>query len=406
MSGFAETQPRIAIIGAGPSGLVLLLTLRLRGISAILYERELSSDSRAHLGGMLDLKWGTGQRALRENGLQEAFVKSSRRDAEEMRFSGKDGSVVFHLTGKEPTDENLKESSPEIERRVLRQLLLDAVPSEAVKWGHILTSINPLKGGQHELRFLNGVVTVANLVVGADGVNSRIRHLLSPAVPLYHGVNGVELSMAPEALTARENKDISDAVGNGSCMAVQEGKMLGFQRNGNGRIRVYAWHRESLDWTLPHDPKEAKKALLEIYSDWAPWMRTFIEPADENAIYPRPLFYLDVGHRWEHKPGITLIGDAAYLMSPFSGMGANLAMLDGLKLGLALAATTSKGADAEERNEAVSAFGGGGMFGGAGGYAKATKENLETFFGPGTPHAFITKWQEKVAAKVAAKAGQ
>lgn len=108
----SSAQPRIAIIGGGPSGLVLLLTLSKDGIPATVYERDASNNSHAHLGGMLDLEWSSGQRALRENGLEGLFIQRSRAgDAEETRICGKAGVPLIHRKKDASTGNDLRDIS-------------------------------------------------------------------------------------------------------------------------------------------------------------------------------------------------------------------------------------------------------------------------------------------------------
>ena len=89
------TYPSIAIIGGGLGGLSLLLTLSRRGVPAVAYERDVAFSARAHLGGSLDLGWESGQRALRENGLQDAFNENSRPEGEEMFLYNASGKVLI-----------------------------------------------------------------------------------------------------------------------------------------------------------------------------------------------------------------------------------------------------------------------------------------------------------------------
>lgn len=388
-----STTPRIAIVGGGVSGLVLLLTLHRCGVPATVYERDAGFSARAHLGGTLDLIWDSGQRALRENGLQETFEKYSRPEGQEFKLVGTDGNVLLSRGPEGPTDP--KDQRPEIDRSVLRKIILDAVPPESVKWGHGLTSARALGDGRHELTFSNGAIVECDILVGADGANSRIRPLVSPATPIYTGVTGAEISIAPEIVAQDGLKYIRELVGSGSLFALGDSKFIGVQMNGDGRIRTYAWFRGPEDWRLPPRPADARKVLLDTYArdGWSATLLQLIECCDDAAIYFRPLYYLPIGHQWEHVRGVTLIGDAAHLMTPSAGVGANLAMLDGLELGLALADAIAAGKAGEGLGDAIAASEK-TMFERSGKWAEIANANLESYFRPNAAQAMIEKFKD------------
>ncbi|KAH9939106.1 FAD/NAD-P-binding domain-containing protein [Epithele typhae] len=392
----APAYSGIAIVGGGLGGLALLLTLSRRGVPATLYERDTDAASRARLGGSLDLGYESGQRALRENGLETAFKKYSREEGDAMKICDAAGTVVFDDSHFGPRTSDTHR--PEIDRADLRQILVDACPAASIQWGHSLLEVRPLDDGtgRHELVFADGARAVHDYIVGADGAHSRVRPLVSAAVPEFTGVNGAEFYLTAETMALPALAAARAFVGEGTVNALQAGRMFALQANGRGRMRVYAWFRGPEAWTLPHEPAAARAAIREMYAGWAgPLFLDVLEHADEQTMFHRPLYRLPIGHTWEHRAGVTLVGDAAHMMSPFAGAGANLALLDGLELGLVLVEELGKGAsgDVEGAVKKLEEK----MLAMAGRVAKKTQENLEAFIHDNAPQSVVERFKVMMA---------
>jgi 2-polyprenyl-6-methoxyphenol hydroxylase-like FAD-dependent oxidoreductase len=323
---------RIAVVGAGPAGLTLARVLQRHGLDATVYDRDRGPDDRPQ-GGTLDLHADTGQAALQAAGLLDEFLARSRPEGQDMRLLDHTGAVLFE----EITPEG-ETFHPEIDRGDLRALLLESLDRGTVTWGSRARAVVPKADGRYRLELTDGRSASYDLVVGADGAWSVVRPLLSADVPEYSGVTFVEIVIR-DVDTAHPGP--AALVGRGSMSALWCNQGMIAQRNARGVVRVYVAFRRPLHWLRDEgvdeaDPAAMRAALLELFTGWAPELRALLLACDDTFVV-RPIMALPVPQQWAHRPGLTLLGDAAHLMSPFGGQGANLAMLDGADLALALA---------------------------------------------------------------------
>ncbi|REK76887.1 FAD-dependent oxidoreductase [Paenibacillus paeoniae] len=329
-----NTPKKIAIIGAGPGGLTLALLLKQYGIPSVIYEREMQ-DINKERGGSLDIHEESGQAALKEAGLYETFHSLARYEGEEFRLMDKTGKMYLEETV-ELDDPG--SNRPEIDRGVLCSLLLDALGTKHIQYGYKLEKALTLDNGMTELHFANGFVDQVDLLIGADGSFSHVRPLLTDQDVEYSGLTMVELNVLD---AANQYPDLADFNKRGKMFALDDHKGILGQLNGDGRIKVYASFRAERDWLdtcgipFKENPKEAKEQLLELFHDWDEQLKKYIHYASD-LILPRRIYMLPIGFKWERQPGVTLIGDAAHVMSPFAGEGVNLAMFDALELAKAI----------------------------------------------------------------------
>ncbi|CEL57706.1 hypothetical protein RSOLAG1IB_02450 [Rhizoctonia solani AG-1 IB] len=337
-------SPRIAIIGAGPGGLTLACILARHSITPTVFEGESSPDSRQQ-GGTLDLHTHSGQQALRDAGLWDQFLKHARYDAQTMKVVVKSGDTVFE----DGPDEGGEHSRPEIDRTALRNILLESFGTRNVKWGHSLASVEPADDNKHDLHFKNGTIESGfDLVVGADGAWSRVRPRVTSVAPLYSGISMIEFNISNP--NGPRFDSINELVGKGSMFSFSDQRNITAQRQGTGAIRVYASFGMSEvgpDWlnsTFDANNAVATKAkALTFYQDWDSRLRDFIESADEDFIAFRPMYMSPLDHTWEPCPGLTLLGDAAHLMTPYAGEGVNITMWDSLELAKKIVEGTKSG---------------------------------------------------------------
>lgn len=322
----ALDRKEIAVVGGGPGGLTLARLLQQSGAQVTVYERDASREARVQ-GSALDLHEDSGLAALEAAGLIEAFWANHRADLARLRLTDANGKVL-HDHARQMSGAGKR---PEIERGPLRDLLLDSLQPGTVQWDCKLDTAE-MQGEQVLLRFAKGNTALADIAIGSDGANSRLRELVTTIRPQYVGVSLVEglVPAAEQAIPA-----LWDLLGGSALIALGGERTIGMGTKPDGSVLLYAGLKT-------HDPvirqnlekaREPKQRVAWFHANFPGWSEIW-EPLFRHAVSMiwRPLLVCPADQHWQSRPNVTLIGDAAHVMPPYAGEGVNMAMLDALVL--------------------------------------------------------------------------
>jgi 2-polyprenyl-6-methoxyphenol hydroxylase-like FAD-dependent oxidoreductase len=349
---------KVIIIGAGTGGLCLAQGLTAAGIPVEVFERERTPTDRQ--GGYKLTISPSGNRALKECVPESVFqklVESSARASRGVSFL--DERLKPLLTIDLPdADLGSVDCVRPVSRIALREALLQGL-DKTVQFSKKFVAFDDTPDGRVIARFEDGTTATGDLLVGADGANSYVRARLLPHAQRVEtgilGVSGkIELNERVRALTPPpifrgptlmlgprgcflfanameyEGTDVSIAgerIEANSC-GVPTGDRAEYVMWG------FSGRRDKFDSCLRHDTTDAlKTTVLSLMKDWDPSLGWMVQNTSTISTYSVKTAVPVAA--WATR-NVTLLGDALHNMTPFRGMGANVALRDAAALRCAL----------------------------------------------------------------------
>lgn len=364
----APAPIHVIVIGGGIGGLTLAQGLKKSGVSVAVYERDRTRTDRVQ-GYRVHIN-PTGSRALHEclpAPLFEAFASTCGKPSDGIRFMTERMRVLLslNLAGAEPrpgSDDVARHRS--VSRIALRQVLLAGL-DDVVHFGKTFMRYEETPDGRFVAHFEDGTRAEGDVLVAADGGGSRLRQQYLPhAARVDTGVVGI----AGKVFLDDENRRLVDpalrnsltlvaGIGGYSFFAAPQNidgvAAHGFGGNDDSAAAgghfdntrsylmwAFGGRREKLglDADAEHMAGEPLRAIVlrtMTSRNWDERLQILVRLADADTINAIPIRTSVPIAPWPTRR-VTLLGDAIHAMTPYQGIGANVALKDAVRLCRAL----------------------------------------------------------------------
>ncbi|TVP66575.1 MAG: FAD-dependent monooxygenase [Nodularia sp. (in: Bacteria)] len=303
---------KVAIIGAGPGGLAAAIALRNQGFDVQVYEK--AKEFRPA---------GTGL-GLSPNGLNalEAIAPGV---VAELTSSG---CPVHQTVLKSHTGETIRASASSFLEKYgqplltvwwwrLQQTLASRLPSEIIHLNHHCIGFQQDDSGV-EIYFDGNKTVYADLLIGADGVNSVIRETLTgEGEPNYIG------SMCWRAVIEYEHELFNDY----DLVFIKGEQKFMYLLNVGGGYTSWISRKLSPDYALSENADQVKSRILDELTGWGESFRAVVAATPAEQIWEGPICDRPPLNSWS-QGRVTLLGDAAHPMAPAMAQGANTTFED------------------------------------------------------------------------------
>lgn len=360
-----NSHPEVLIVGAGTGGLCLAHGLVASGLKVRVFERDRTPTDRLQ-GYRLHIS-ATGNRALQaclpaEN--FERFVRASAISNTAVTFLDSKLNRLLQIDIP-PVDRLAPESERPISRTALRKILLEGL-EDIVAFDKTFIEYEARADGRVSVRFKDGSTAAADIVVGADGASSHVRRQLLPDARRQD--TGIVVLSGTFPIDDAARRDTPPAVFRGPTLVTGPDGCFLFASAVEyppDAPRAYdsdeyvMWgfsaHRDVL---APHvdvaelSGEQAKALALARTKAWHPALIRLVERADPATMTSFEARSAQPIAPWK-TGAVTLLGDAMHNMTPFRGMGANMALRDAAALRKALVSIAQR---QEERTAALRAY--------------------------------------------------